>query len=55
MKESMNTLKHVKKRGVIKWLILGMIPVANIYVAYKVAVLLAAHDDTIVESNEVAV
>lgn len=39
-------LKHVKnKKSVLKWFVLGLIPVVNLYVLYKVALLIAYHEE----------
>jgi len=43
----METVKHVKRGSRLKWLILSFIPIADLYVLWKICGILATHEDTI--------
>jgi len=53
MTEMVETVKHKKKGSTFKWFILAFIPILDLYLLWKVAALIAAHETAIMQKDKV--
>lgn len=53
MGEMVETVRHRKKEPTFKWFILALIPILNLYVLWKIAEILSAHEHAIVSKETV--
>jgi hypothetical protein len=53
MGEMIQTTKHTKRGSRAKWFILALIPIADLYVFWKLCGILATHEDAILPKDKV--
>jgi len=50
---NVETLRHKKKESTVKWFIIGLIPILDLYLLWKVAEVVSAHEKISVDETKI--
>lgn len=50
---NVETVRHKKKESTLKWFIIALIPILNLWVLWKVAELVSAHEKVSVDESKI--